>query len=561
MTAYWANETVATARDGQMRAGPQQVSRLSRRAAGTAANDVLLATDLHAGNVLRAQREPWLGDRPQALRRGSGLRRHPASLQLRGSAARRSPETIRRFADLLEVDVASGCGCGYWMSAMHRRRFCSRWPMQDARCSRGLLPRTIGCRSRSASTTTGPPTTSSPMPCAWTKGWPCAQFDELLRLRSKGVHVDGYMLDAFWFDPKGGYRAFRTGDWPAGPGRWLERCRRTGLSPGLWFGTNALVGIESIPEWQDSLTAKKGSLSLFEGGFLSALHGDSRSLVFARRPVVQVRLHRSQRGDGGGAADLDPRPRLPHGTRPRSGPRSSRFATVIPTRCSSATTVSAATSTTRATRSRRPSTPAWLDAFDSLYCGDPRPSDTPAMRFWRSLDIYSDQMARRYEQNGMPLGRIDNCAFMMGRTGTCYYRGKAGWKGSLILLAGPWRSDEHVSGNLEQFTDDDARWFAHAQSIWLPLTAHGETHTFGPTPSAQSRRSVPGTCRRTRTVRSTQSSIPIRRTARAAIARVRALEAPRTAALLRRRPRPRPPWERALARPRADGRHRRGGVQ
>ena len=110
----------------------------------------------------------------------------------------------------------------------------------------------------------------------------------------------------------------------------------------------------------------------------------------------------------------------------------------------------------------------WLDSFDSLYCGDPRPSDTPAMRFWRSLDIYSDQMARRYGQNGMPLGRIDNCAFMMGKTGTCYYRGKAGWKGSLVLsLARGGRMNTYY-GNLEQFTDEDARWFAHAQSMWLP---------------------------------------------------------------------------------------------
>ena len=80
----------------------------------------------------------------------------------------------------------------------------------------------------------------------------------------------------------------------------------------------------------------------------------------------------------------------------------------------------------------------------------------------------------------MPLGRIDNCAFMMGRTGTCYYRGKAGWKGSLVLsLARGGRMNTYY-GNLEQFTDAEARWFAHAQSMWLPLTAHGETHTFGP---------------------------------------------------------------------------------
>ncbi|MCS7291087.1 MAG: hypothetical protein NZ699_18365 [Roseiflexus sp.] len=32
----------------------------------------------------------------------------------------------------------------------------------------------------------------------------------------------------------------------------------------------------------------------------------------------------------------------------------------------------------------------WLEVFDSLYCGDPRPADMPAMNFWRAKDIYSD---------------------------------------------------------------------------------------------------------------------------------------------------------------------------
>ena len=305
------------------------------------------------------------------------------------------------------------------------------------------------------------------------------QFDELLRLRSKGVHVDGYMLDAFWFDPKGGYRTFRAGDWPAGPDRWLERCRRTGLAPGLWFGTNALVGIEPVAEWQDSLTAKKGSLSLFEGGFLAHF--------MATLEMWHARGVRSFKFD---FTDLN-----------AATPDAQRSLTAADI---TARNTSAFRAALVAFRDRHPDAlllgynglggdfdntsypfkktvdTAWLEAFDSLYCGDPRPSDTPAMRFWRSLDIYSDQMARRYEQNGMPLGRIDNCAFMMGRTGTCYYRGKAGWKGSLVLsLARGGRMNTYY-GNLEQFTDDDARWFAHAQSMWLPLTAHGETHTFGP---------------------------------------------------------------------------------
>jgi hypothetical protein len=305
------------------------------------------------------------------------------------------------------------------------------------------------------------------------------QFDELLRMRSKGVHVDSYMLDAFWFDPKGGYRTFRAGDWPNGPDRWLERCRRSGLIPGLWFGTNALVQIEPLAEWQDSLTAKKGSLSMFEGGFLphfmqtldqwysrgvrafkfdfTDLHAATpeaeRTLSKAEIVARNTRAFRT--------ALVEFRGRHPDALLLGYNGLGGDFDnTTYPFK----QTVDA----------------GWLDAFDSLYCGDPRPSDMPAMRFWRAVDTYSDQMVRRYEQNGVPLGRIDNCAFMMGKTGTCYYRGKAGWKGSLILsLARGGRMNTYY-GNLEQFTDDDARWFAKAQSLWLPLTAHGATWTFGP---------------------------------------------------------------------------------
>jgi hypothetical protein len=305
------------------------------------------------------------------------------------------------------------------------------------------------------------------------------QFDELLRMRGQGVHVDGYMLDAFWFDPKGGYRTFRAGDWPNGPDRWLERCRRSGLMPGLWFGSNALVQIEPIAEWQDSVTARKGSLSMFEGGFLPHFM-QTLDLWYSRG----VRAFKFDFTDLN-AATPDAERAL---SKAEIGARNTK----------------AFRSALVAFRDRHPDAlllgynglggdfdnttypfkqtvdVRWLDAFDSLYCGDPRPSDTPAMRFWRAVDTYSDQMARRYEQNGMPLGRIDNCAFMMGKTGTCYYRGKAGWKGSLILsLARGGRMNTYY-GNLEQFTDDDARWFAKAQSMWLPLTAHGTTRTFGP---------------------------------------------------------------------------------
>jgi hypothetical protein len=124
----------------------------------------------------------------------------------------------------------------------------------------------------------------------------------------------------------------------------------------------------------------------------------------------------------------------------------------------------------------------WLEAFDAIYSGDPRPSDVPEMNFWRSVDIYSDHMVRRYEQSFLPLERIDSTGFMIGNTGTIYYRKTNAWQGALLLMVarGGWINTVH--GNLEFLDDEQARWFARVQSMYAPLQAMGRTKTFGGIP-------------------------------------------------------------------------------
>ena len=65
---------------------------------------MLLATDLHAGNVLRAQREPWLVIDPNPF---VGDPTYDATQHLFNCAARLRADPdgmIRRFSGLLEVD-------------------------------------------------------------------------------------------------------------------------------------------------------------------------------------------------------------------------------------------------------------------------------------------------------------------------------------------------------------------------------------------------------------------------------------------------------------------------
>lgn len=104
MTAYWANETIADAARWPDAGLVQEGLRLFEELPRTASDDVLLATDLHAGNVLSAHRAPWLVIDPKPF---VGDPAYDATQHLFNCEGRLRAEpeaTIRRFADLLEVD-------------------------------------------------------------------------------------------------------------------------------------------------------------------------------------------------------------------------------------------------------------------------------------------------------------------------------------------------------------------------------------------------------------------------------------------------------------------------
>jgi streptomycin 6-kinase len=104
MTAHWAAETLAAAQNwsnpGLVREGLRLFDELSR----PSADDVLLATDCHAGNVLRAKRKAWLVIDPKPF---VGDRAYDATQHLfncMGRMLTAPSTTIARMADLLHVD-------------------------------------------------------------------------------------------------------------------------------------------------------------------------------------------------------------------------------------------------------------------------------------------------------------------------------------------------------------------------------------------------------------------------------------------------------------------------
>ena len=104
MTEFWSEETLAdVARwpdTGLVREGLGLFRDLPR----TAPTNVLLATDLHAGNVLRSEREPWLVIDPKPF---VGDPAYDATQHLFNCDARLRSDpkgTMHRIADLLGLD-------------------------------------------------------------------------------------------------------------------------------------------------------------------------------------------------------------------------------------------------------------------------------------------------------------------------------------------------------------------------------------------------------------------------------------------------------------------------
>ena len=310
------------------------------------------------------------------------------------------------------------------------------------------------------------------------------QLRHLLRLRELGVRFDYYMMDCFWYARDTGYRSFRTPHWPDGPGVWLDKCAANNVLPGLWISTNCLwAGLDVIPAWKDSKDATREVLAFAQGGYLPHLM-ESLDIWYQRG----VRAYKFDFADFAAATPDMLATMLPHEIRTANivafRAALCRFRQTHPDCLLMGYNgfedhpIQGATDEPL----RKSIDTRWLDAFDSLYCGDPRPADVPCMNFWRSKDIYSDHMVRVYQNSDLPLSRIDNAGFMIGTTGTCYYRGKSAWKAMLLLslARGGWVNTYY--GNLDLLGDEDAAWFAKAQQLFWPHISKNQIATVGDLP-------------------------------------------------------------------------------
>lgn len=138
LTAYWSNETLLSSRlwpdRGLVRAGLDLFEELARPGGD---RDMLLATDLHAGNVLRSARRPWLVIDPKPFVGDPAYDATQHLFNCRERLFSHPNETIGRIAEMLSVDRVR---VKLWMFARAAAEPRQNWSSDSMALARLLAP-------------------------------------------------------------------------------------------------------------------------------------------------------------------------------------------------------------------------------------------------------------------------------------------------------------------------------------------------------------------------------------------------------------------------------------
>jgi hypothetical protein len=280
---------------------------------------------------------------------------------------------------------------------------------------------------------------------------------ESLKLRY-GTQFSDYVLDAFWYDPRGAYRTFKQPNWPRGFEPALERIEALGLKPGLWFDLGGgTLDLKNTPGWQGP---EKPCLSdpqftrLLERAVEYHAHRHSLSLLkfdFANLQCRQRDFKESSLAvlekNADGLREVCDKARLVNPA-------------MVILAFNVFSMVEMMESTIRYDEAY-PVSPWWLLWFNALYSGDPRPSELPSVTSLRdSVNWYQDHVFRGFTRSWLPPFMVDDCGTIVGKTSTIYYLGAEGFSDSWILNIMRGAHSPTFYGDLRLLSESDRRFLA-----------------------------------------------------------------------------------------------------
>lgn len=293
--------------------------------------------------------------------------------------------------------------------------------------------------------------------------------------RTHDVSFDIFHFDAFWFDRSRPYTAFHPENFPNGHEAIFARIKSLGMKPGLWYSTNAHM--MDVPEWADAKAANEPCHSFLDGRYAELFE----EALFLAAEQWGVRYYKFDFTTFRATVDLD----RPRHVNYREGQK--RFKEILwrlrkgfPDIHIIAHTGIARGEQSTVSGHTYPITvdPAWLEAFDLMFPGDPHPIDIPQTALVRNLDIFQDRQTWALHQNGYPLERIDDHGVLIGPTDTCCYRGRAGFKRTCLgqLMRG---ANRHLLyGNPTVLNESDVLFMREAVALIKEAKGRGLGRSF-----------------------------------------------------------------------------------
>jgi len=284
-------------------------------------------------------------------------------------------------------------------------------------------------------------------------------LDRLQTMKSAyGIQFDYYLMDAFWYDPKDAYLTFKKPNWPRGSEPALHRMLDLGMQPGLWFDMGgSTLDLKNTASWQGP---EKPCLSdpafaqVFENAF--GLHVRDHSLGMLKFDFTNLLCtHGSDEEPSVAILERNADSLLEVCRKARE----LNPAMVI--RAYNGFSSGEMMESTKYYDQAYAISPWWVMWFDSVYSGDPRPSELPSVTSLRdSVNWYQDHVFRGYARSLMPLFDIDDSGTLVGKTSTILYLGAEGFTDSWILNIMRGDLAPTFYGDLTLLTDNDRKFMA-----------------------------------------------------------------------------------------------------
>jgi len=295
------------------------------------------------------------------------------------------------------------------------------------------------------------------------------ELDAFLLLRSKGVKLDYFLMDSYWFSKHTLYKSFNE-HWKNGHQAFFKKAKDNDVKIGLWLSANVLGWSENT-RWLDYQDSLAGSISkeklwmvMYEGDwpkyFDSVLeHWYSEGVSLFK--IDFAAFFAAKEGDLGSKYSESQIDEL----------NKKAFYKVIESfkKKHPDSQFIAYNGFFDPLHPDKKITKWWLNIFDSLFCGDPQPGQVPSFNFMQSIALFSDQMFWTFARNDVPISRIDNSQFMLSNTGTGFYRGKKDWKNMLVSTLAKRSMVQTYYGNIDLLNADDAGWMAKTQQLFYQM--------------------------------------------------------------------------------------------